>query len=40
MRKAASIASVSYVEMLDLASKHGIDMGYSLEEIKRDVRDL
>lgn len=40
LRKAANIASVSYVEMLDLASKHGIDVGYSLEEMERDFRNL
>ncbi len=40
LRRAASIASVSYVEMLDLASKHGIDSGYSLEEMERDFRNL
>jgi predicted HTH domain antitoxin len=40
LRKAANIASVSYVEMLDLASKYGIDVGYSLEEMERDFRNL
>ncbi len=40
LRKAANIASISYVEILDLASKHGIDIGYSLEEMERDIRNL
>lgn len=39
LRKAASIAGVSYVEMLDLASAHKIDIGYSLEELERDTRN-
>ncbi|MCK5548883.1 MAG: UPF0175 family protein [Thermoplasmata archaeon] len=40
LRKAASVASISYVEMLDLASKHRIDLGYSIEELERDLRNL
>ena len=40
LRKAANIASISYVEMLDFASKHVIDMGYSLEDVEKDVRNL
>ena len=36
LRKAAKIASVSYVEMLNLASKHGIDIGYTLEDLEKD----
>lgn len=36
LRKAAKLADVSYVEMLDLASKEDIDIGYSLKELKRD----
>ncbi len=40
LRKAANIASVTYVEMLDLASKHGIDVGYSVEEMEKDFREL
>lgn len=38
IRKAASLAGVTYVEMLDLASKHNIDIGYSLEESERNSR--
>lgn len=40
LRRAASIASISYVEMLDLASKHGIDIGYSSKDLERDMRSL
>lgn len=40
LRKAAEIASISYVEMLDLASSHRIDIGYSVEELERDLRNL
>ncbi len=40
LRTAANIASISYVEMLNFASKHGIDMGYSLEDVEKDVRNL
>ena len=40
LRKAAYIASVTYVEMMDLASKHGIDVGYSVEEMEKDIRVL
>lgn len=37
IRKAAKLADVSYVEMLDFASKAGIDIGYSLDELRREV---
>lgn len=40
LRKAASIAGISYIEILDLASEHRIDIGYSLEELERDTRTL
>jgi predicted HTH domain antitoxin len=40
LRKAANIAGITYVEMLDLASKHGIEVGYSLEEMEKDLRGL
>ncbi|MBI2583079.1 MAG: UPF0175 family protein [Candidatus Aenigmarchaeota archaeon] len=36
-RKAARMTGISYVELLQLASKHGVDIGYSLEDLKRDV---
>ncbi len=37
IRKAASIADVSYLEMLNFASDLDIDIGYSLNELKRDI---
>lgn len=40
LRKAASIAEVSYVEMLDLTSEAGIDIGYSLSDLNKDVERL
>ncbi len=35
VRKAASMADVTYIEMLELAKK--IDIGYDLEELERDL---
>ncbi|HEC87858.1 MAG TPA: hypothetical protein ENI52_00915 [Thermoplasmata archaeon] len=35
IRKAASMADVAYVEMLELAKK--LDIGYDLEELERDL---
>ena len=37
IRTAAKLADVSYVEMLDLASKVGIDIGYSLNELRKEI---
>jgi len=39
LRKAAAMAGVSYIEMLDLASEQKIDIGYSLEELEKDTRN-
>lgn len=36
IRKAAEIAGVSYVEMYDLIAKADIDIGYSVEDLKKD----
>ena len=36
-RKAAKLADVSYVEMLDLASKADLDIGYSLKDLRKDL---
>lgn len=36
IRKAASFARVSYVEMVDLVSKEGIDIGYTLKDLMED----
>ena len=37
IRKAAALAEASYVEMLDLASKANIDVGYTLKELREDM---
>ena len=34
LRNAAKLADVTYLEMMNLASKSGIDIGYSLNELK------
>ena len=36
IRKAAKLTDVSYVEMMDFASKVGIDSGYSLNDLRKD----
>lgn len=38
LRKAASLADVSYVEMLELAEKN--DIGYDLKELEKDMERL
>lgn len=35
-RKAAEMAGISYMEMWDLAAKHGIDIGLTPEEVRKD----
>ena len=37
-RKAAKLANLTYVEVLDLASKADIDIGYDLKEFQRDIK--
>lgn len=37
LRKAAEIADVEYIEMLTLASEEGIEVGYSAEDLDRDL---
>lgn len=37
LRTAAEMAGVSYVEMLELASEAGIDVGYTAEDLERDL---
>jgi predicted HTH domain antitoxin len=37
IRKAATVAEVSYVEILDLMSKDSIGLGYSLSDLKKDI---
>jgi predicted HTH domain antitoxin len=36
-RKAAKMAGISYVDVIQLASKAGIDIGYTIEDLKRDL---
>jgi len=38
IRKAAALAEVSYAEMLDLSSRLDINIGYGLEELRRDTK--
>ncbi|WP_435196676.1 UPF0175 family protein [Natronomonas sp. EA1] len=37
VRKAADLAGVPYVEMLSLAAEAGIDVGYTTEDLERDL---
>jgi predicted HTH domain antitoxin len=37
LRKAAELAGVSYAEMLTLASEEGIDVGYTTDDLERDL---
>lgn len=37
IRKSAVLVGVSYIEILDLASKADVDIGYTLKELKKDV---
>lgn len=37
LRRAAEIADVTYVEMLSLAAEEGIDIGYTTEDLERDL---
>lgn len=37
LRKAASFTGLTYVEVLDMASNAGVDIGYSLEDLERDL---
>ena len=40
LRKAAELADVSYVEMLTMASEEGIDVGYTTDDLERDLDRL
>ncbi len=40
IRKAAGLAGVSYIELLDLASKADIDIGYTVKDLHMDLRGL
>jgi len=37
LRKAAELAGVSYVGMLTLAAEEGIDVGYTTDDLERDL---
>lgn len=37
LRKAAELADVSYIEILTLAAEEGIDVGYTTEDLERDL---
>ncbi|MCH8208894.1 MAG: UPF0175 family protein [Nitrospinae bacterium] len=39
IRKAATLAEISYVEILDLMSKESIDSGYTLSDLKEDLNN-
>ncbi len=38
IRTAAKFAGISYAEMLDLAADSGIDIGYSLKDLQKDLQ--
>jgi len=40
LRSAAEQAGIEYVEMLNLASEEGIDVGYTAEDLDRDTERL
>jgi len=40
LRKAAELADISYVEMLTLAAAEGIDVGYTSEDLDRDLERI
>lgn len=37
VRKAAEVADVPYVEMLSLAADEGVDVGYTADDLERDL---
>lgn len=40
LRRCAEIAGLTYVEMLDLAHEEGIDIGYDLSELEKDIERI
>ena len=40
VRKAAEIAGVTYAEMLTLAAEEGIDVGYTADDLERDLERI
>ncbi len=39
IRKAAALAEVSYIEMYNAMTKADIDIGYTLAELEKDIKD-
>jgi predicted HTH domain antitoxin len=40
LRRAAELADVTYIEMLSLAADEGVEIGYTVEELTRDLGQL
>lgn len=40
LRKAAEMADVPYVEMLSLAAEAGVDIGYTTDDLERDLERI
>jgi len=40
LRKAAELAGVSYLKMWEMASKQGLEVGYDLDELERDLERI
>lgn len=40
LREAADLADVTYVEMLSLAGEEGIDVGYTTDDLERDLKRI
>ena len=40
LRKAAELADISYGEMLTLAAEEGIDVGYTTDDLERDLNRI
>jgi len=38
IRKAAAFTDVPYIEMLDLTAEENIEIGYTLQDLKKDVK--
>lgn len=40
LRRAAELADVTYIEMLSIAAEEGIDIGYTTEDLERDLEKI
>lgn len=40
LRKAAKIAGLTYLEMLDIAQEEGIEVGYDFKELEKDLERI